>query len=196
MLFQTFTSLSTYSYDDALAQINPLSLILRIMMVVEWDNIELGDIEPDHMGLDDDSLQLICSPWYQEWSEYKQMISKFRAVTEDVDCSDLKSTAYHYWNRSTVEDISKFATWQPTQDPNVGFVCQGMIPKWMVFEQLKVDPNLFEQWIFQLIVVAVILRVVALVILWTTNNEGFSWIRKQLTLGFCCVCAKRKIGYV
>ena len=104
-----------------------------------------------------------------------------------MNCSELNSTAYDYIHKN----IS--TTWQPTRDPDPDMFCQQNITSSMIFNQLEVDPDLFEQWIIQLIAVAVVLRLLAVVILWVINKEGFSWIRKRLWLCCCYLCYKKEV---
>merc|ERR1712173_125297 len=111
-----------------------------------------------------------CDTYYQ-WSEYHQAVMELDARTEGMNCSELNSTAYDYLYHRNIS-----TTWQPTRDPDPDMFCQQNITSSMIFNQLEVDPDLFDEWIIQLVGVSVALRVLAVIILWVINIEGFSWI--------------------
>ena len=193
------------SYVIPLAQINPLYLIIRILMVIEW-----GNIEPWDKGMD----------WYCEyyylWLDYYQFRTELFERTEGFNCDRLNDTKYDFIklhdnitnmtfekyidtleifvNNISVPDID-LSPWEPTRDPDPDMFCQHPITSSMIFNQLEVDPDLFGQWIFQLIAVAVLLRVLAVVFLWVSNVEGFSWIRKHLVYCLCFLCSQKEVWH-
>ena len=98
-------------------------------------------------------------------------------------------TFEEYLNNNTVN----MSLWSTTQEPDQHGFCQNPITSSVIFYRLGVDPDLFEQWIIQLILVAVMLRILAVVFLWVSNVEGFSWIRKHLVHCLCFLCSQKEV---
>ena len=159
-----------------LAQINPMYLLIRILMVAEW-----GDFEG----------------WYNpnNYNEQCQMIDNHAALqateerlaerTAGMNCSEMINELTFGTTTSTAE---------PTMDPNQDIFCQTNITNSMIFNTVNVDPDLFSQWLIQLATVSVIIRVLAVIILYVINKEGVSWIKKRMfkCLCCCCLCFRRK----
>ena len=179
--------------------LNPLYLITRILMVVEW-----GDIDPYEQELED-----YCEPYYL-WLDYYQTEQVLNRATEGMSCSELNSTAYDYYqlyynNTSDINDnLQRYdhTAWQPTEDPDPTIFCQEMITSSMVFNTIEtmlddtVDPDLMDNWITQLILSAVALRILTAIFLWVISIDGFSWIRKRLVGGLCFVCGRIQVFFL
>ena len=134
-------------------------------------------MEPFYRRLNDEVESEMCALYYN-WTAYHQLEMNLDERTEGMNCSEV----YDYLARDTT------TTWQPTRDPDPDMFCQNNVTSTIILNKLDVDPDLFDRWIVQLIVVSVTLRVLAVFILWVINKEGFSWIRNRLAHCICCLC--------
>ena len=153
-----------------LAQINPLYILIRIMMVAEWSDSDGWD-NPDNYNA---QCQMM-----DDHAALRATEERLAERTAGMNCSEIINELTYGITTSTAE---------PTMDPDQGIGCQVNVTNTMIFNQLNVDPDDMSQWLIQLSIISVVIRVLAVIILYVISKEGFSWLRKRVGYCLCCCC--------
>ena len=162
------------TFIQPLAQINPLFLVIHILLVLELNELE------DFDATLNSTEKNYCAA-YDEWSILQAAEQRINEITAGMDCTETIN-ALTFWTTTS--------TAVPTIDPDQDIFCQAMIEKTMLFNTFDIESDLFYQWIIQLAVVSLTIRVMAVGFLYLINRDLFSWCRARLCS--FCMCNQSK----
>ena len=163
-----------------LTVVNPLYLIPRIFAIVVF-----GDMAPYDVHYHHEKRRQMCDS-YNDYQLNVAYTEELGDRTEGMNCTEIYEELYTVFTSGT--------TWQPTEDPEQDVFCQSTVTKDMIFNTLGIDPDLFVNYIVEVIVISVAIRVFAVGILYIGNKEGFSWVRKRLVDCLCCCCSRNEVS--
>jgi len=135
------------------------------MMVIEWSHM------PSFERNLSDKLQDLCDV-YSAWSVYDQ----YRDEAQEHNCSYINATLNDdsfQWEQLLEEEEEEV-------EADELFVCASPITGSLIFEYLDIDPDQLSGWILHLCILAVVVRVLAVLLLYAKNKNAKSWILNKI----------------
>jgi len=181
--YDLINSLS-HSAELIASRLNPLYMMIRLFQIYEWRE---GNFVPTRnytfmAGLEEDEF---CDN-YTSWRVYDANRNTFDNSSDDMNCSELEA----YSSFSELYEANQHLLVEPAQDT---ILCEKNLTTTMMYGDLSATKyGDISTFLISTVVVSVLCRLLAVLVLYISSKDGFSWLRNRINEWQCCYCDGKK----
>jgi len=182
------------------AYMDPMYYLINCLWIIEFE----GAVYPRTLS---DSDQQLCETYaaYQNGSalidSYFKRVNNCSFVIDAIvdqynitDYDGLSSSSSSLLTNTTAMSTTMMASTTESpyelsreQEKKLDLYCTTEIHASWLFRRKRIDPDSFYDYVAAIIIMCVLLRIIAIALLYAINNNAFSWLKKQIKQK-CCGC--------